>query len=210
MLALALTTVACGAPPVNRSAPTTVPVRLACDASKNALVCKTLSPAASESTEPADLGTVVEWSSSDDRVASVHNGRVAGRLIGTATITARLATTDRNGSASTIVVVQERDGAPQIAYEIEGAVRDSSNSGVARVEVTLVDPRGRMQPVKTTSGLDELFHFAPVPCGSYLVRASRSDYRAIERDITVPDARPLTLVLLADPTRDATMTFDGK
>jgi hypothetical protein len=127
-----------------------------------------------------------------------------------ATITARLATTDRNGTANVTVIVDKAAAAPQVAYEIEGAVRDSSNSGVARVEVTLIDPLGHEQRVMTTPGLDGLFRFAPVRSGRYLVRASRSDYRAIEREISVPDPRPLTLVLLANPEREVTMSLDGK
>ena len=50
----------------------------------------------------------------------------------------------------------------------------------------------------------------PVRSGRYLVRASRSDYRTTEREISVPDPWLLTRVLLANPEREGTTAVDGK
>jgi hypothetical protein len=50
-----------------------------------------------------------------------------------------------------------------------------------------------------TTSQDGQFRFFPVVAGRYRLRAMRSHYRAVERDVEVPNTVPLTLVLLGDP-----------
>lgn len=210
LIAAASGLIGCTAPPSATAPPSQVVLNLSCEAAEAALVCgaSTSPTAASETPGPVDVTPEVKWSSSDERIASVRSGRVVGRTAGTVTITATLSAAAARGQASILVIVADAALSPQVAYEIEGAVRDSLNSGIADVDVTLLDDHGRQQRVKTARTLDGLFRFAPVVAGHYQIRAFRHDYRPAEREITVPDSRPLTLMLLADP-RALTQSADA-
>jgi hypothetical protein len=101
-------------------------------------------------------------------------------------------------SASVKVVVDRPGGLPQVAYEVEGAVRDSSNRGVADVDVTLAR-EDETQAVATARSVDGLFRLPAVAGGRYQLRAMRAGYRVAEKRITIPDPLPLTLVMLPEP-----------
>ena len=80
--------------------------------------------------------------------------------------------------------------------------RHVSNNGMTNVEVTLVDDRAHARTMVTReadSPADGAFHFIPVLDGQYRLRATKPGYRPVERLVNVPDATPLTLVLLFDP-----------
>lgn len=100
------------------------------------------------------------------------------------------------------IAVNEETGVPQVAYDVEGAVRDLTNMGLANVEVTLTDERGRTQTTKTREAkgvADGAFRFSPLLAGTYHLKARRPDYRPAEKTVTIPDPAPLTLVMINEP-----------
>ena len=109
---------------------------------------------------------------------------------------------DEAVTASVLVVVGDDGAIPQVAYDLNGAVRDPSNSGITSVELTLSDDRGgnRIAITEQNGGLSEgTFRFASVLSGQYRLRARKFGYRPVERVVNVPDTSPLTLVMLSEP-----------
>jgi hypothetical protein len=97
-----------------------------------------------------------------------------------------------------LVVVDAEGAGPQIAYDLKGVVRELSNDSLANVELTLVDDKDRAL-CAVTSGADGAFRIVPLLSGQYRLRATKQGYRTVERPVNVPDAAPLTLVLLFEP-----------
>ena len=177
-------------------------VSLTCAPKAGDLNCRALASRAGEQvqSEPADVTGWAVWSSSDDRLASVERGRVTGVTAGVVSIAASIPGSSPAISASVKVVVDRPGGVPQVAYEVEGAVRDSSNRGVADVDVTLAREDDEAQTVAAAKSVDGLFRLPAVAGGRYQLRAVRAGYRVAEKSITIPDPLPLTLVMLPEPT----------
>ncbi len=70
---------------------------------------------------PADALVVVEWTTSDKNVATVRNGRVSHRGVGSATITATVKGTDISDSVEITLAKQ-----PALAVTIDGAVVEAN------------------------------------------------------------------------------------
>jgi hypothetical protein len=88
-----------------------------------------------------------------------------------------------------------------VAYDLKGVVRDLANSGITDVEVELtpVADQRRTEPRKANTVSDGAFHFSPILGGQYRLIATKGGYRPVERRLEVPDAAPLTLVLMSEP-----------
>jgi len=140
----------------------------------------------------------VAWSTSNVETADIVRGRVTAKQPGTATIVASVRSGDETVSSSVLVVVNGEGTRPQIAYDLNGVVRELSNDGLTNVELTLVDNQDHARSM-VTSGVDGAFRFVPLLTGQYRLRATKQGYRPAERLVNVPDATPLTLVLLSEP-----------
>jgi len=119
---------------------------LSCMPQERLLVCRALARSvndASDTVAPEDVTNVVAWSASDDGTAVVQGGRVRGRGPGLTSVTATMANSDRSISASVLVAVDRADAPPQLAYAIEGFVRDLANTGLSAAQVALIDQHGR-------------------------------------------------------------------
>jgi hypothetical protein len=151
--------------------------------------------------EVRDVTDAATWSTSDPRIVVVEEGNVMPRAIGTAAVTAAFRSGVQSLSSSVTVTVDADHALPQLAYALGGEVRDPSNSNLPNVDVFLVRPGDSesVQRRKLTTSQDGQFRFFPVVAGRYRLRAMRSHYRAVERDVEVPNTVPLTLVLLGDP-----------
>jgi Carboxypeptidase regulatory-like domain len=153
-------------------------------------------------TRGSEMTQTVVWSTSNANIANVVRGRVTGNAPGTATILASFRSGDETLSASVVVIVDDEHPCPTLAFDVKGVVRDVSNTGITNVEVTLVDEQGRTRTLVTPESVrpsDGSFQFVPVLGGQYRLRARKPGYRSVERLLNVPDAAPLTLVLLAEP-----------
>jgi len=146
----------------------------------------------------ADMTDAVAWSTSNPKTAAVVRGRITAHAPGTATIVASTRSAGELVSSSVLVVVDDEGDCPQIGYELKGMVRELTNYGIDNVELTLIDDGGRARGTMTTEA-DGGFRFAPLLTGRYRIRAAKPGFRAVERAVNVPDAAPLTLVLLAEP-----------
>jgi Carboxypeptidase regulatory-like domain len=173
---------------------------VSCEPDSDALRCRAVAMA-DEHAEPhdeTDMTNSAEWSTSNVKTANIVRGRVTAREPGTATIAATVRSGDQTVSSSVLVVVDAAGARPQIAYDLKGVVRALSNDGLANVELTLVDDQDRARST-VTSGADGAFRIVPLLNGQYRLRATKPGYRPAERLVSVPDAAPLTLVLLNEP-----------
>lgn len=178
-------------------------LRLSCERRGDALDCRAIGARNDEqagSRSDVDLTGAVVWSTSNPHAVGVMNGRVTANQPGIATIGASIRTSDETLSCSALVVVTTERPYPQLAYDLAGVVRDPTNSGLKDVELTLMADR---EPVadaarKTGTVSDGAFHFAPLLSGQYRLRATKEGYRPVERRVTVPDATPLTVVLISE------------
>ena len=174
---------------------------ISCEAHDAALQCRALGRNSDPQTDPsneADLTEAVGWSTSNANTATVVRGRIAAHAPGMATIVASMRSGDETVSSSVLVAVDSERTPPQVAYDLKGLVRDVLNDGVKSVELTLVDQREQTRTT-ITSGAEGAFQFVPLLSGQYRLRASKPGYRTVERPVNVPDAAPLTLVLLFEP-----------
>jgi hypothetical protein len=155
---------------------------------------------ADEGADPreTDMTDVAAWSTSNVKTAKIVGGRVTANEPGTATIAASVRSGNETISSSVLVVVDGEGARPQVAYDLKGVVRQLSNDGLANVELTLVDDQDRARST-ATSGVAGDFRIVPLLGGQYRLRATKQGYRAVERPVNVPDAAPLTLVLLFEP-----------
>jgi hypothetical protein len=181
---------------------------LSCDGGSQQFACRArvvpMTPEGAAEAEVRDVTDSATWSTSDPRVVVVEEGNVVPRAIGTAAVTAAFRAGVQSLSSSVTVTVDADHAAPQLAYALGGEVRDPSNSVLSNVDVFLVRPDDRddresVQRRKLTTSEDGKFRFFPVVAGRYRLRAMRSHYRPVERDVEVPNTFPLTLVLLGDP-----------
>ena len=175
---------------------------ISCEPHDTTLQCRALGrnsePRADLSNE-ADLTETVGWSTSNANTATVVRGRITANAPGVTTIAASMRSGGETVSSSVLVAVESERTLPQVAYDLKGLVRDVLNESVKGVELTLVEERGQQTRTTITSGADGAFQFVPLLSGSYRLRASKPGYRSVERPISVPDAAPLTLVLLSEP-----------
>jgi carboxypeptidase family protein len=174
---------------------------ISCEPDDEALNCRAIGDPADEGVDPGgetDLTNIAAWSTSNAKTANIVRGRVTAREPGTATIAASVHSGDETVSSSVLVVVDAEGARPQIAYDLKGVVRELSNDGLTNVELTLVDDQDRALSA-VTSGADGAFRIVPLLSGQYRLRATKQGYRTVERPVNVPDAAPLTLVLLFEP-----------
>jgi hypothetical protein len=207
MLTLAAILAACSTRRVDVVSGPRVSLRLSCIGDGSLLRCRALEAVdrtgADRLSEEHDVTADAAWSSSDETVATVGSGGVSAVAAGTTTIAASVVDGRERRTASVRILVAAPGAAPLVAFDIEGAVRDSSNAGVADVHVSLVDDHGMARDVVTGSAIDGLFRFADVASGRYRLRASKAAYRPVEKEVTIPASAPLTLVLLAEPVAPA-------
>jgi hypothetical protein len=191
--------------PAKGKVATIATLSVSCEPHDEALNCRAIGQIADDRGEPrreTDLTDAVAWATSNGKTANIIRGRVTANEPGTATIIASVRSGDETVSSSVLVVVDGERVCPQLAYDLKGVVRDLLNTGMTNVEVTLVDDRGHARTIVTReadSPSDGAFHFIPVLGGQYRLRATKPGYRPVERLVNVPDATPLTLVLLFDP-----------
>jgi len=205
ILTLAAMMAACSARVDVSSAPP-VSLRLSCIGDESLLRCRALEGVDRTDdrlSEERDVTAAARWASSDEAVATVGAGGVSGIDAGTTTIAASVVDGHESRTASIRVLVSTPGAAPTIAFDVEGAVRDSSNAGVAGVQVSLVDDQGMTRELVTGVAIDGLFRFADIASGRYRLRASKAAYRAVEKEVTIPASAPLTLVLIAEPAAKA-------
>jgi hypothetical protein len=179
-------------------------LNVSCEPHGDALNCRAVGHFADDRVEApreTDMTDVVAWATSNVKIANVVRGRVTANEPGTATIVASVRSGDETESSSVLVVVDGERTCPQVAYDLNGVVRDLSNNGIPSVELTLVDDRGHVRTMITREA-DGAFQFTPLLSGRYRLRAAREGYRPVERLVDVPDATPLTLVLLFEPRSD--------
>jgi carboxypeptidase family protein len=204
-LAVAIALAACNVhkPPVQgqlqRTTITTLSI--SCEPDDEALNCRAIGDLAEEGVDlggETDATNIAAWSTSNAKTANIVRGRVTAKEPGTATIAATVRSGDETVSSSVLVVVDAEGARPQIAYDLKGVVRELSNDGLANVELTLVDDKDCARST-VTSGADGAFRILPLLGGQYRLRATKPGYRSAERLVNVPDASPLTLVLLFEP-----------
>ena len=181
----------------------TASLRLSCERLGNALDCRAIGNRNDDQVGPQserDLTEVVAWSTSNPNVVAMQRGRVTASQPGIATIAASMRSGEETLSASASVVVSKERPYPELAYDLAGVVRDPTNSGLKDVEVTLVADQEQAPAAARKAGTvsDGAFHFAPLLSGQYRLRATKQGYRPVERRVTVPDATPLTVVLMSE------------
>jgi hypothetical protein len=206
MVAAAAALSACNAGvPAKARVATIATLSVSCEPHDGALNCRAIGQLADDRADPrreTDLTDAVAWATSNVKTATISRGRVTANAPGTATIVASVPSGDETMSSSVLVVVDSKRTCPQIAYDLKGVVRDLSNNSMTNVEVTLVDDQGHARTMVTReadSPADGAFRFIPVLGGQYRLRATKPGYRPVERLVNVPDATPLTLVLLFEP-----------
>jgi len=206
-LVVTMVMAACNVHPLSSAKKTSLPVlNVSCQGQDDGLNCRALEQVAAspaDAREGVDVTDAVVWTTSNGMTAAVVRGHVTSmEEPGSATITATLRTGDETVTASVLVVVGDDGAVPQVAYDLNGAVRDASNTAMTNVELTLLDDRGgnRLATTGLNAGPSEgTFRFAPVLSGQYRLRATKSGYRPVERVVNVPETSPLTLVMLSEP-----------
>jgi hypothetical protein len=204
---IAIVAVASGACQETVAAPqrkaVTASLKLSCERRDDALDCRAIGTRNDEQAGThgeSDLTDVVAWSTSNPDAVDILHGRVTANQPGIATIAASVRAAEETLSSSVLVVVTKERPYPQLAYDLAGVVRDPTNSGLKDVELTLMADR---EPVadasrKTGTVSDGAFHFAPLLSGQYRLRATKEGYRPVEKQVTVPDTAPLTVVLMSE------------
>jgi len=183
--------------------PVTASLKLSCERRGDALDCRAIGARNDEQAgthSESDLTDVAAWSTSNPDAVSMRQGRVTASHPGIATIAASVRAGEETLSSSVQIVVTKERPYPQLAYDLAGVVRDPTNSGLKDVELTLMADR---EPVadasrKTGTVSDGAFHFAPLLSGQYRLRATKQGYRSVEKQVTVPDPAPLTVVLISE------------
>lgn len=205
-LIVTIATAACHAHPPTPGAKASIAVlKVSCDVRDDELDCRALGQVAGSPFDPSedvDVTDTVTWTTSNARTADVVRGQVTSKEPGSATIAATLRSGDETVTSAVLVVVGDDGARPQVAYDLNGVVRDTSNTAVTDVELTLADGRGgtRVAVTAQNSGHpDGTFRFVPVLRGQYRLRATKPGYRPVERVVSVPDTAPLTLVMLSEP-----------
>jgi hypothetical protein len=206
-LVVTIVMAACNVHPMSSAKTTSIPVlNVSCEGLNDALNCRALEQvvaAAVDSRENVDVTDAVVWTTSNASAARVVRGQVTSMdEPGSATVTASLRAGDETVTASVLVVVGDDGGGPQVAYDLNGAVRDVSNTAIPNVELTLLDDRSgnRIATTGLNGGPSEgTFRFSPVLSGTYRLLATKSGYRPVEKVVNVPDRSPLTLVMLPEP-----------
>jgi hypothetical protein len=178
-------------------------LRLSCERLGDALDCRAIGTRNEDPTgsrSDIDLTDAVAWSTSNPHAVEMLHGRVTATQPGIATIAASMRSGEETLSSSALVVVTKERPYPQLAYDLAGVVRDPTNSGLTDVELTLMADREPTPAAarKTGTVSDGAFHFAPLLSGQYRLRATKQGYRPVERRVTVPDAAPLTVVLISE------------
>jgi hypothetical protein len=190
----------CASRPVNASSENTL-LHLACaPQGKSLLDCRALLSEEGVGIDGHDVTLRASWSTSNLGIAAVNNGHVSAVGPGLATIRASVAAPSGPETATTAILV-EPDGTMQLAYTLRGELRDFNNTGVtnARVSLTIVGRQEvRVEDIVTTS--DGSFRFFPVVAGQYQLQAEKPNYRPYQMLVSVPSDRPVTLVLLSEPT----------
>ena len=149
-------------------------------------------------TDPVDVTRQASWTTSNEEVATVDHGLV--QAVGPGNADIRVSMLSRRGSeTSTVSVLVNGDYSPQLAYAVEGELRDTNSVSLSDGLVTLVDDQGNMRTAATRAV--GAFRFFPVPAGHYRVAARKSGFRSNEKDLAVPYDRPVTLVLLREPSQ---------
>jgi hypothetical protein len=201
--ALTLASGACretASPPQQSAA--TASLRLLCERGSDSLDCRAMEIRNDDQDGPQsdrDLTDVVTWSTSNPNIVGIQHGRVTASHPGIATIVASARSGEETLSASASVVVSKERLYPELAYDLAGVVRDPTNSGLKDVELTLVaDQEHAPAARKAGTVSDGAFHFAPLLSGQYRLRATKQGYRSVEKRVTVPDATPLTVVLMSE------------
>ena len=192
---------ACNAHPRASAKTTSIPaLNVSCQDQDDAVNCRAFSQVAASTVDVTDA---VLWTTSNAGTARVVRGHVTSmEQPGTATITATERAGDETVTASILVVVDDENARPQLAYDLSGAVRDVSNAAIPSVELTLSDGQGGNRIALTGQNgepSEGTFRFSPVLSGTYLLRATKSGYRPVEKVVNVPDRSPLTLVMLSEP-----------
>jgi Carboxypeptidase regulatory-like domain len=198
---------ACNAHPLTSAKPTsTLVLNVSCEGQDVALNCRAVAQVAGspgDTPERVDVTDAVAWTTSNAGTATVVRGHVSSmEQPGTATITATQRAGDESVTASVLVVVDDENERPQVAYDLSGAVRDVSNAAIPSVELTLSDGRGGKRIAITGQAgepSEGTFRFSPVLSGTYVLQAAKSGYRPVEKVVNVPDRSPLTLVMLSEP-----------
>ena len=206
-LVMTIVMAACNVHPLSSAKETSIPVlNVSCEGLNDTLNCRALEhvvASAVDSRENVDVTDTVVWTTSNASAARVVRGQVTSMdEPGSATVTATLRAGDETVTASVLVVVGDDGGGPQVAYDLNGAVRDVSNTAIPNAELTLSDGHGgnRIAVTEQSGGLSEgTFRFSPVLSGTYRLLATKSGYRPVEKVVNVPDRSPLTLVMLPEP-----------
>jgi hypothetical protein len=178
-------------------------LRLSCDRRGDALDCRAVGTRNDERAGvhgESDLTDRVAWSTSNPDAVGILDGRVTANQPGIATVAASVRSGEETLSASALVVVTKERPYPQLAYDLAGVVRDFTNSGLKDVELTLMADREPAADASRKTGTvsDGAFHFTPLLSGQYRLRATKQGYRPVEKQVTVPDTAPLTVVLIAE------------
>ena len=184
--------------------PITGSLTVSCEPDDDALGCHAIGRPADGRDDPkaeTDLTDAVVWSTSNAQAVSVLKGRVTAHHLGVATIIASLRSGNETLSSSAVIVVDEEGGRPKVAYDLKGVVRDLANTGITDVQVELkpVVDHQRAAPRRASTVIDGAFQFSPILGGQYRLIATKGGYRPVERRLKVPDAQPLTLVLISEP-----------
>ena len=140
----------------------------------------------------------------------MDQGHIFGVGPGTADI--RVSMPTRHGPEIAAVSVLVKEGLPpQLAYTVEGELRDINSIAIPGASVTLIDGDGKSRAVIT--GPSGAFRFFPAAAGSYRLNGEKVGFRANYTNLNIPDDKPLTLVLLReadDGTRSTGTTgFDA-
>jgi hypothetical protein len=186
-----------------RSAAVAASLKLSCERRGDALDCRAIGTRNDEqagSHGESDLTDVAAWSTSNPDAVGILHGRATANQPGIATIAASVRSGEETLSASTLVVVTKERAYPQLGYDLAGVVRDPTNSGLKDVELTLMADRDPVADASRKTGTvsDGAFHFTPLLSGQYRLRATKQGYRPVEKQVTVPDTTPLTVVLISE------------
>jgi hypothetical protein len=203
--AAALAASRCGGASGLPSEPELVRLQIACTTQAGVLACRaqaTFDTRGHAATDPVDVTSGVSWITSDERVATVDHGHIFAVGPGAADIRATIPT--RHGPEASAVSVLVKEGLPpQLAYTVEGELRDINSIEIAGASVTLIDGDGKSRAV--TTGPSGGFRFFPVGAGYYRLNGEKSGFRANYTNLTIPGDKPLTLVLLREPDGDGSL-----
>jgi hypothetical protein len=93
----------------------------------------------------------------------------------------------------------------QLAYAVEGELRNANSEELDDVLVTLIDEHGNERAAATRAV--GAFRFFPVAVGHHRVTGTKPSFRANATYVAVPNDRPVTLVRLREPTESMATTL---